>query len=295
MQTLDERMKGYEKSQTLPINIPIIIRLDGRAFHTLTRGMNRPFDDHFMNMMNCVAVKLCEQIQNARIAYIQSDEISILVYNRIESECWFANDVQKICSVSASIAGTVAMKFLQENPLPRTKNTMPTFDCRVNIYPEKDVNNYFIWRQRDNLKNAIQMVARYKFGHKALMNKNKDDMLKMLSGSWKILSNYYKNGRMVIKTKENVEIKNAHFTGMVEKNVWVVLNAILFNNDSDQFIESIMNDVDKEIIQKCSAISNEHIEGRCKSHLCGSKKGHDKIGCIEGSGGHVCTHCGVEF
>jgi tRNA(His) guanylyltransferase len=56
MQTLDDRMKGYEKSQTLPINMPIIIRLDGRAFHTLTRGMNRPFDDHFMNMMNCVAV-----------------------------------------------------------------------------------------------------------------------------------------------------------------------------------------------------------------------------------------------
>lgn len=112
---LDERMKKYEIKYMLPINIPIIIRIDGRSFHTFTRGLIKPFDNTFINMMNTIGLKLCNEIQNTRIAYLQSDEISFLLYNGIESDPWFGNEIQKICSISASLAGSIATKYTLEH------------------------------------------------------------------------------------------------------------------------------------------------------------------------------------
>ena len=118
---LEERMKGYEKKYHLPINLPIIIRIDGRAFHTFTRGMEKPFDETFIDMMNNIGLKLCDEIQNCRMAFLQSDEISFLVYNRIESDCYFSNEIQKICSISASMASSIATKYTLEKFPTRLK------------------------------------------------------------------------------------------------------------------------------------------------------------------------------
>lgn len=92
-------MKGYEVASrtTLPGRLPVIIRVDGKAFHTYTRGCKRPFDDRLSDVMVSTATKLCDEIQGAQLAYTQSDEISVLVhgYKKFKSQTWFDNQVQK--------------------------------------------------------------------------------------------------------------------------------------------------------------------------------------------------------
>lgn len=105
---LSDRMKMYEKVNTsyLMRRNPIIIRLDGRAFHTFTKGMNKPFDSILMNSMQETAKALCESIQGCKLAYTQSDEISLLItdYDSTKTEAWFDYNVQKMVSLSASSA-----------------------------------------------------------------------------------------------------------------------------------------------------------------------------------------------
>ena len=105
---LGDRMKGYEDTfrYYLPKKTNLILRIDGKAFHSYTKNCKRPFDDNLMDDMNQTAIKLCEEIQGAKLAYVQSDEISILItdYDDIKTSAWFDNNLQKIVSVSASIA-----------------------------------------------------------------------------------------------------------------------------------------------------------------------------------------------
>ena len=153
--SLGDRMKSYERKYNLTYNMPVILRLDGRAFHTLTRGMKKPFDLTFINMMNEIGITLCEEIQGCRMAYLQSDEISLLIMNKPESNAWFDNEIQKMCSVSASIASAIATKLILDS------NRIISFDARAFTIPNTDVINYFIWRQKDWERNSIQMYTRY--------------------------------------------------------------------------------------------------------------------------------------
>ena len=118
MMTLGERMKEYEmQSRTrLLRRVPVIIRLDGKAFHTWTKGLDRPFDRNLMHIMQKTMLALCEQIQGCVLGYTQSDEITLVLvdYQRTESMAWFDNQVQKMCSVAASIATSAFEKALYE-------------------------------------------------------------------------------------------------------------------------------------------------------------------------------------
>ena len=132
------RMKGYERAfrTTLPLRMPVILRVDGRAFHTLTARCTRPFDVGVSSAMDHTALALCEEIQGAVFAYVQSDEISVLIHNykRLNSGAWFGNEVQKMVSVSASIA-TRAFNVAAPEHLRRA-----TFDSRVFVLPEAEVS-----------------------------------------------------------------------------------------------------------------------------------------------------------
>ena len=203
--SLGDRMKLYEASfkHYLPINIPAILRLDGRAFHTFTRGLDRPFDQRIIDMMDLVALELCPEIQGARLAYIQSDEISFLIYPGIFSDSWFNNNVQKIASVAASHASCVAMKFCYDQEFKQGKYV--GFDARIFSIPEKDVENYFIWRQKDWERNSLQMFTRAFYSHKELRNKKTPAMHEMLHAkgeNWNDLSTSLKRGRCVGKDGE---------------------------------------------------------------------------------------------
>lgn len=241
---LNDRMKGYEMEARLPINIPLILRIDGRAFHTFTRGMKRPFDEWFIDMMNTIGMSLCDDIQNCRMAYLQSDEISFLIYNRIESSAWFDNSIQKMCSVAASRASSVGTNWLHEN-MPH-KTGVISFDARVNIYPEKDVVNYFVWRQSDWTRNSIQMVAYSHYSQKQLHGKNNaamHDMIVQKGDNWNWYPTHLKRGRCIVKIRVKETIDNEHFSGEVERSKWIIDNDIpIFTKDRAYVFDKLCDD-----------------------------------------------------
>src|SRR5687767_7520825 len=103
--SLGDRMKTFEDSfrNYLPIRMPVIMRIDGKAFHSYTKGCKKPFDENLIDVMNETAMYLCKNIQGTQLAYVQSDEISLLLnnYQTIDTQSWFENNIQKMVSVSA--------------------------------------------------------------------------------------------------------------------------------------------------------------------------------------------------
>jgi len=163
MNFLGNRIKSYENiSRTYLVKkIPVIIRLDGKAFHTLTRGLDKPFDELFINSMHNTAIKLCENVQNCKLAYVQSDEISLLLLDNEapQTQQWFGGNIQKMVSISAAITSVSFTKFFGKEGI---------FDSRVFNIPKEEVCNYFIWRQLDAVRNSIQGLGQKYFSHKSL-------------------------------------------------------------------------------------------------------------------------------
>lgn len=230
--SLGDRMKGYESATktVLTRRVPIIIRLDGKGFSRYTKGLERPFDAKFAAAMNAVAVELCKTVQGACVAYVQSDEISILVnnYKTLESQPWFDNEVQKMVSVSASVAGST-MTFLSQNIFGFCKPAY--FDSRVFVLPEAEVVNAFVWRQQDNTRNSVQMLARSLYSHKELHLKNTRDLMEMCKAKgqdWHDLPTWQRRGRCILKTQHLAE------DGLTMRHKWSVdLEIPVFTEDRE--------------------------------------------------------------
>ena len=170
--------------------MPLIIRVDGRAFHTLTRNSDKPFDEKIQYGMRCVAYGLFNEVQGSKFVYQQSDEVSLLVtnYDKLETESWFGNNLQKIVSLSASIATESFYSGAEK---------LAHFDARAFIIPKEEVCNYFVWRQNDCVKNAISGYAQVFFSPKQLDGKNQDERLRMIESigeSWNAVHPMYKYG-----------------------------------------------------------------------------------------------------
>lgn len=202
---LGDRMKeNYEKRSRnfLTRRTPVIMRLDGKAFHTVTKGMDRPFDETLNKLMRQTTIKLCEEIQGAKAAYTQSDEISILItdYDKFTTSAWFDYSMQKMCSVAASIA-TAEFNEGFRVVYPKKKNAY--FDCRVFNIPKEEVNNYFIWRQKDFERNSIQLCGQAYFSHKELHKKScnqiREKLLEEKDLNWWMLEDKWKNGNFCKK------------------------------------------------------------------------------------------------
>ena len=227
--SLGDRMKRYEgvpKTALMRRN-PVIIRIDGKAFHTFTRGFQRPFDNILIESMQETMKYLCENIQGCKLGYCQSDEISLLLtdYENINTAAWFDYEVQKMCSIAASMATMAFNKFfakevidglyaafnindtewderLQKIYHPKIDSAM--FDARCFSIPKDEVCNYFIWRQNDCTRNSIQMVGQANFSHKELQKKSCDkiqDMLMLDKGiNWNDFPTVQKRGSCCTKT-----------------------------------------------------------------------------------------------
>lgn len=206
---LGDRMKTYYENRTryfLPRRTYTIIRLDGKAFHTLTKHFTKPFDDNLIDMMNKTAIELCKQIQGAKFAYIQSDEISILLadFDTLTTQAWFDGNIQKIASVSASIATAKFNSLFNFNwGEYTTKKLVAHFDSRAFTIPNNiEVENYFVWRQKDWIRNSINMYAQSTYSHKELNEKSIVEIKKMLKTKdldWDDLKQAYKYGRLLYK------------------------------------------------------------------------------------------------
>ncbi|HRW21710.1 MAG TPA: tRNA(His) guanylyltransferase Thg1 family protein [Bacteroidales bacterium] len=205
---LGDRMKDYEQRtrSMLPRRSNIMIRIDGKSFHTYTKGLNKPFDFGLMEDMAETTKYLCSKIQGAKMGYTQSDEISILLtdYDSYRTDAWFNGQVQKIVSVAASMATNKfnslrLIRMLEERDsdmldvIESIKNlTGAEFDARVYTLPDgEEVVNYFIWRQQDATRNSISMAAQAYFSHKELQNVNTGKMQDMLMTQKEINWNDY--------------------------------------------------------------------------------------------------------
>lgn len=223
---LGKRMKGYEDSYRfyLPRRLPLVIRLDGKAFHTYTRGLSRPYDEPLMSAMNEVAKKLCKEVQNTVVAYTQSDEISLLLidYKSRDSGSWFESNLQKVVSVSAGLA-SAKMTALSSKIFNETKEAC--FDARVFVLPESEVINYFIWRQKDWIRNSLSMLAQSIYSSKELHGKKRDELHEMCfqkGYNWANLHSHLKNGRLIIKeqTQRLREIQQGHGSSGPDKQLY---------------------------------------------------------------------------
>lgn len=202
---LGDRMKRYEASTKvlLPRRTYTILRLDGVAFHTYTRGMRRPYDNRLMTAMQETLRSLCEKISGTVLGYQQSDEITLVVqdFAKPTTEAWYGSSLQKIASVSAAIATRDFNRVGSEIGLPPTA----LFDSRVFTIPDPvEVANNLIWRQQDAIRNSISMCAQAQFSHTVLQGKGTNDMLDMLHENgtpWQAENPGFKNGVWCIKNE----------------------------------------------------------------------------------------------
>lgn len=197
---LGDRMKGYEAVHraVLPRRTYALLRLDIRAAHSYLRGCERPFDEQFMADVDAVAEALCAEISGAVFAYTQSDEISVLVtdFASLQTQPWFGGVVAKVLSISAALATAV----LNE----RRPGKRALFDSRVfTLADPVEVANYFIWRQRDAVRNSISMAAQSVFSHKRLHGVSSGGMQELLfteAGiNWNDYPDACKRGRVAIR------------------------------------------------------------------------------------------------
>ena len=206
---LGTRMKEfYEQVPKFKLyrRTPVAIRIDGKAFHTFTRGFQKPFDEILIKTMQETMKYLCENIQGCVLGYTQSDEITLILvdYKKLNSDAWFDYEIQKICSIAASMATLAFNKFFSLNiansfdieyihmygpqtpedeyaiTLMKAETKGAMFDARCFNIPKEEVTNLIYWRQLDATRNSIQMVGQANFSHKELQNKSCNDIQDML-------------------------------------------------------------------------------------------------------------------
>ena len=273
--TIGNRMKNNYENITryyLTRRIPVIIRIDGKAFHTFTRGFKKPFDDIFVKTMQETMKYLCENIQGCVLGYTQSDEISLVLtdYAELTTDAWFGNNLQKMCSVSASMATMAFTKYFVKNVkecermalignvvlfeddekyinvLKKAIEKGAMFDSRVFTIPKEEVCNYLIWRQQDATRNSIQSVGQANFSQKELHGKSCNNIQDMLmlqkSINWNDYSTTLKRGSCCIKADDSLaeydEVGN--ICGYIKRSKWVIDNEIPIFTQDRNYVEKLI-------------------------------------------------------
>lgn len=194
-------MKRYENVSKgfLTPKMPVIIRVDGKAFHTFTKRYNKPFSKSLMTAMDNAALCVMKEIQGCVACYVQSDEATFLLtdWENHETQGWFDYNLQKITSLSAAY-----MSVYFNTQLIQSLD-FAVFDSRAFNVPREDVVNCFLWRMKDWHRNSVQMYARSFFSHKELHRKTLEDIHEMLhkrGKNWAIdLTDREKNGTLFVK------------------------------------------------------------------------------------------------
>ena len=261
---------------------PVAIRIDGKAFHTFTRGFKKPFDEVLIKSMQETMKYLCENIQGCVLGYTQSDEITLILvdYKKLTSSAWFDYEVQKICSIAASMATMAFNRIFAEkvkefiyndgenyennseeyrlcSVYKNAVNKGAMFDARCFNIPKEEVTNLCYWRQLDASRNSIQMVGQANFSHKELQNKSCNDIQDMLMTqkgiNWNDLPIYQKRGSCCIKEEyavndngEEIEIENITDVNEPVENVtfrsrWIIDTEIpIFKGDGRNYIDKLV-------------------------------------------------------
>jgi len=262
---LGDRIKKYENAfnQAFPIRLPLIIRLDGIHFHTNVKKWkcSKPFDNRLIEAMWFTAKTLCESISGAQVAYVQSDEITILIRDDmdINSQPWFDKKINKIMSAAASKATNAFNWHFPHTDL----NAMAEFDCRGFIVPEYELNNVYLWRQQDCTRNSVQMLARAHFSHNQLNNKNNSQIQNMLMSldtpiNWNDLDTHLKRGACIIKKNVDRQIPKRDEKGKIipgefteiNRPAWVVDTEIPIFTQDKNYINQFAHIVEDKLCIK---------------------------------------------
>jgi len=221
--SLGDRMKGYEKipQQRLMNKMPVIIRLDGKAFHTYTKDCDKPFDSDLHTVRSGVLSYLCENIQGCLFGYSQSDEISLVLkdWDTYNTSPWFDNKIQKLCSVSASMATSEWSLLSSSVDNERTSGSdkfsrRAIFDARCFNLPLNEVVNYLLWRQQDWERNSVQMLGQSLYSHKQLHGVSCKQMITNIENEYGIIwgnfLSWQKSGEFWIEGEvvDNFLVKN---------------------------------------------------------------------------------------
>ena len=232
------RMKNFYESvpkTKLLRRTPVAIRIDGKAFHSFTRGMKKPFDFVLIESMQKTMQYLCENIQGCVLGYTQSDEITLLLidYKRLNSDAWFDYEVQKMCSIAASIATMAFNRYFAEAAaavsmedeaytatLQKAVQKGAMFDARCFNIPKEEAANLIYWRQLDAARNSVQMVGQANFSHKQLQGKSCEQIQDMLVQekklNWNDLEICLKRGSCCVR-KENAEAGKSNW--MIDREI----------------------------------------------------------------------------
>lgn len=281
---LGTRMKTFYEEipkTKLMRRCPVTIRIDGKAFHTFTRGFQKPFDEILIEAMQKTMKYLCENIQGCVLGYTQSDEITLILidYKKLNSSAWFDYEVQKMCSIAASMATMAFNKFFKKNvenleqyyaieyetngwygkgtpeykmceTYSKAVEKGAMFDARCFNIPKEEVTNLIYWRQLDASRNSIQMVGQANFSHKELQNKSCNQIQDMLIDkgiNWNDLPTHQKRGsccvrnNIVISTDGTTEIVQLRDSSESE-NVWIIDKEIpIFKGEGREYIDKLIN------------------------------------------------------
>lgn len=247
--SLGDRMKAYEgvpKTRLMP-KTPVMLRLDGKAFHTFTRGCMRPYDPAFHECMWRAAIALCEQVDGCRLAYVQSDEITLLLtdWQSQGAQPWFNYEVQKLCSVSAGICSVAFYAAWLELGLSTNTKRLPSFDARCWNLPVSEVVNAFIWRQQDASRNSVSMLAQAFFSPKQLhgvsMSGQQDMLMTKCDINWNDCPTAQKRGVCIVKETYTVPVaRDDGTTTACARTRWAVDREIPLFTADRSYIESRM-------------------------------------------------------
>jgi len=265
---LGDRMKKNYENRTrilLPRRTYTIIRIDGKAFHTYTKGCVRPFDAGLIHDMDETAIYLCKNIQGAKFGFVQSDEISILVtdFDKLDTDAWFDGNIQKIVSVASSMATAkfnqlrwmryVSNRYNEGEEsiswvwfMDAAKLKLAEFDARTFTIPaDYEVENYFIWRQNDCVRNSISSVAQSHFSSKELNGKNmseQQDMIHAKGDNWNSYDAKVKRGRFINKQVVELDTEFIDVDKMQQSYIrhrWISDECPTFTQDKEFLMERV--------------------------------------------------------
>jgi tRNA(His) guanylyltransferase len=225
MSALADRCKSFEAAEAgrrAARGTPLLARLDGRAFHTFTRDLRRPYDEAMSRCMIETARYLVQEL-NALVAYTQSDEITLAWFEPADSptEYPFDGRYQKLASVLAGLASTRFYQLVLEL-MPAKVREVPHLDCRVWQVPAlSDAAEVFVWREEDAIKNSTTMAALAHFTDREIHGKDtatKQEMLLARGVDWRAYPAFFQRGTYLgrrssmqtLTSEERMRIPEAH-------------------------------------------------------------------------------------